>query len=689
MSTRTASAAVRGGPLPLDAYRTSGSSPTATTLHLVGAGRVGRALLRLLQPADGLLVAVSDSSGTAWNPLGLDPREIVAWKASDRPLAEHPSGSPGPAAEHVASIGARVVVDATATDFRRPAWGDALDGVVARGGRVALAAKDPAARLGFDWLAPGSGLRCGVNAALGGAGAGIQDDLAELRSGCVAVALAGSASTTAILSVIEGGGTLDDGITAARERGLLEADPEQDLRGLDSAVKLSLVARILWNADVPVEAVPCQDLRDVDLEEVRRRARAGKTTRLVARGLRTGAVQVRYEEVPLGSALATTPDRVAYAFELPGGRARFHLGAGLGPEETARALLADVQRLQGPPEAPARRSGRVDADLDTGVVHLPADFRLESGTALHPAQVAFESRGPDDGPVVLALGGISAHRHAADPGGDRGWWPEQVGPGRALDTLRHRVLSVDWLGGSGGSSGPLSSAHWDPEGRVTAGDQARAVLAVLDAMGVERVHLAVGASYGGAVVLELARRAPERVRAFCVLGAAHRPHAVATAYRSLQRRIVRLGQETGRDADALALARGLGMVSYRSARELGERFTPDAAAGVPARFPVEEYLEARGQDFARRFDPRAFLCLSESLDRYALRPAEIRVPGTFVAFEPDTLVPRELVDEAARELGAPARTVVVSTLYGHDGFLKEHDAVARALTEALETEVAR
>lgn len=689
MSTRTTSGARRGAPLPLDAYRTSGSSPTAATLHLVGAGRVGCALLGLLQPADGLLVAVSDSSGTAWDPLGLDPREVAAWKASGRPLSEHPSGSPGPAAEHVAMVGARVVVDATATDFHRPRWSDVLDGVVARGGRVALAAKDPAALRGFDWLSPGGGSRCGVNAALGGAGAGIQDDLAELRSDCVAVALAGSASTTAILSAMEEGGTLEDGIAAARERGLLEADPEQDLRGLDAAVKLSLVARILWNADVPVASVPCDDLRDVDPAEVRRRARAGKTTRLVARGLRTGSCQVRFEEVSRGSALATLPDRVAYAFELPGGRARFHLGAGLGPLETARALLADVQRLQGTSDAPARRSGRVDADLDTGVVQLQADFRLESGEPLHPAQVAFESRGPDTGPVVLALGGISAHRHAADPGGDRGWWPEQVGPGRALDTLRYRVLSLDWLGGSGGTSGPVSSPHWNPDAQVTAGDQARAVLAVLDALGIAGVHLAVGASYGGAVVLELARRAPERVRAFCVLGAAHRPHPVATAYRSLQRRIVRLGQETGRDADALALARGLGMVSYRTAREFGERFTPGEGAGLPDRFPVEEYLEARGRDFARRFDPRAFLCLSESLDRYALRPDEIRVGGTFVAFEPDALVPRDLLEAAARELGAPARVVAVPTRYGHDGFLKDSEAVAGILEGCLESEVER
>ena len=512
MSASTHRAAPADATPFLDAYETSGSSPGAPTLHLVGAGRVGRAFLRLLAPGDARLVAVTDRSGTAFDRRGLDARALADSKEGGAPVSTHPRGAPGSAFEALRHVRADVVVDATTTDFRRPRWHEALDAAVTWGSALALASKDPAAALGHRWLTPGGPAQVGVNAALGGAGAGFRDDLAELRVGCVGVALAGSASTTTILSAIEKGGSFEDGVNAARARGLLEADPEQDFRGLDAAVKLAVVARVLWNLDVSQEGPGIEDLRGVDTSVVRARARAGRTTRLVGRAWRTGAFRVAYEELPKGSPLAVPTDRVAYAFELPGGAARFHLGAGLGPEATAAALLADVQALVGRRLGGARRSGRVDGELGTGVTHLAADFALESGAALHPAQVAFESRGPDDGPAVLVLGGISAHPDGGDvAGGRRGWWSEQVGPGRPLDTLTYRVLSVDFLGGSGGSSGPTSSAHWPRGAAVSTTDQARAILAVLDELGVERLHLAAGASYGGRVVRQLARLAPHRV----------------------------------------------------------------------------------------------------------------------------------------------------------------------------------
>ena len=688
--SRTSLSAVRAEEsLPLDGYRTSGSSPGRSTLHLVGAGRVGRAFLRILSPGDARLVAVSDRTGTVFDPDGLDAAAIADWKEKGNPLAAHPQGTPGAATAALGRVHADVVADATATDFCRPEWAEALDAVVTRGGALALASKDPAAALGYRWLTPGTAGRVGVNAALGGAGAGLRDDLSELRGACVGVALAGSASTTTILEVLERGGSFEEGVAAAGARGLLEADPEQDFIGLDAAVKLAVVARVLWDLDVSVADVATEDLRALDCAALRARARSGRTTRLVARAWRTGDCRVAYEELPLGSPLAVPTDRVAYAFELPGGRARYHLGAGLGPEATAAALLADVQaltprRLAGPGGAgAARRSGRVDAELGAGVVHLPSDFALESGERLHPAQVAFEARGPRDAPVVLALGGISAHRHAGDADGRRGWWTEQVGPDRALDTLRYRVLSVDFLGGSGETTGPRSAAHWPREAAVSTGDQARAVLAVLDRLGVRALHLAVGASYGGMVALQLARLAPARVRALCVLGAAHEAHPIATAVRSLQRRIVRLGADVGRGPDALAIARGLGMVSYRSAREFGRRFAAAPVGRAPARFEVEEYLEARGRSFADRFHPEAFLCLSESLDLHRVVPEEIHVGGTFVSFDTDALVPPLTVRELVLRLGAPARHVEVATEFGHDAFLKEVAAVARILRDAL------
>src|SRR5690242_321282 len=88
-----------------------------------------------------------------------------------------------------------------------------------------------------------------------------------------------------------------------------------------------------------------------------------------------------------------------------------------------------------------------------GVLELPDPFLLASGASLHGARLAWQCAGPDAAPLVVVLGGISAHRRVCARDG-RGWFEAQCGEGRALDIARCRVLGVDWLGGVDGSTGP-------------------------------------------------------------------------------------------------------------------------------------------------------------------------------------------------------------------------------------------
>src|SRR5690606_36913399 len=208
-----------------------------------------------------------------------------------------------------------------------------------------------------------------------------------------------------------------------------------------------------------------------------------------------------------------------------------------------------------------RRGGTVSAALTipagTGLCHLPAPFTLERGGALDAAHIAYECFGDESLPIVCALGGISAHRHvsASDADPRPGWWQDFVGPGRALDTRRWRVVGIDWLGGRGASSGPEVDEHPDAFPTITTRDQATALALLLDHLGVERAHAIVGSSYGGMVALAFAAAFHDRVDRIIALGAADRAHPYATAFRTVQRRVVRLGQETGRTTEAVALAR--------------------------------------------------------------------------------------------------------------------------------------
>ncbi len=347
MIPRSRRARTDGPDTRIDAYRTTGPSPGRPTLHLLGVGQVGRALFSLLKPGDALPIAASDTSGTVHDPSGLNPDELADWKASGRALADHPRAIPGAGtADALRSVGADVVVDATSTRFDRPEWARLLDEVtVRRGGVLVLAAKDAAARRAHAWLGADGDGGVGVNAALGGAGASLAQDIDELRAACTGVALAGNGSTTVILQVIEGGGSFEEGVAEADRRGLLETDPELDFRGADAAVKVAVVVQALWGRAVHPDEIPCEDIRTLDGTVVRARASAGRTTRLVARAHHDGRVSVGYEELDPASPLAVPAGRAAYTYALAHGEVRVHIGEGMGPEETARAALADVRRL--------------------------------------------------------------------------------------------------------------------------------------------------------------------------------------------------------------------------------------------------------------------------------------------------------------------------------------------------------
>jgi homoserine O-acetyltransferase len=146
---------------------------------------------------------------------------------------------------------------------------------------------------------------------------------------------------------------------------------------------------------------------------------------------------------------------------------------------------------------------------------------------------------------------------------------------------------------------------------------------------------------------------------------------MATAWRSVQRRIVRFALSADRPAEGLELARSLAMATYRSPQEFAARFgfAPTQQEGLFV-FPVEQYLIARGRDYAARYVPESFLCLSESIDLHAVEAQRVTVPTTLVAVREDQLVP--LGDMRALSAALPrARLHEISSLFGHDAFLKE------------------
>lgn len=289
--------------------------------------------------------------------------------------------------------------------------------------------------------------------------------------------------------------------------------------------------------------------------------------------------------------------------------------------------------------------------------------------------VRYAWTGAPDAPTLIVQGGISADRDVVtlDRDAAPGWWQPLVGAGAAIDLNHWRVLAIDWL-----SPAELGASA------VSSEDQADALAAVLQALAVPQAHAFIGSSYGAMVALAFAARHPHAVDRLVLLAGAHRPHPMATAQRSVQRGIVRMGQASGHIDEALSLARQLAMTTYRGSPEFGKRFAggPEFREGR-FHFPVEDYLEHAGRRFVERFDADRFLALSESIDLHDVSPELVPVASTLIGFPSDRLVPLSDLCELQTRLHGPATLEVVDSPYGHDAFLKEPEQLAPLLRSAL------
>ncbi len=357
------------------------------------------------------------------------------------------------------------------------------------------------------------------------------------------------------------------------------------------------------------------------------------------------------------------------------------------------------------------------AEGEIGVVDI-GSLELENGEVLSDVSIAVQRWGelsPTRDNVVVALHALTGDSHLTGPAGPGhptpGWWDGVAGPGAPIDTDRWCVVATNVLGGCRGSTGPSSLARdGKPWGSrfpiITVRDQVNADIAALAALGITDVAALVGGSMGGARALEWIIGYPERVRAALVLAVGARATADQIGTQSSQIAAIKADPNwqggdyhgTGRNPDVgLQLARRFAHLTYRGEAELDSRFgnaaqdDEDTLSG--GRYAVQSYLEYQGIKLVDRFDAGSYVTLTETLSNHdvgrgrggvAAALGSCPVPTVVGGITTDRLYPLRLQQELASLLPNCSGLNVVESIYGHDGFLVESEAVGALVRETLD-----
>ena len=331
------------------------------------------------------------------------------------------------------------------------------------------------------------------------------------------------------------------------------------------------------------------------------------------------------------------------------------------------------------------------------------DIALESGEVISDVTIAYQSWGElnsnRDNAILV--------NHAWTGWSDvESWWPNQVGPGKPLDTDKYFVVCPNVIGGCQGSTGPASIA---PDGKfygsrfpsLTIRDMVSAEVAFSEALGIKKYVLACGPSLGGMRSLEWAVQYPERIGGICTIGSS----AVATGDQigsvSIQVHAIKSDpnfnngdyyqQKKGPEV-GMGIARKIAHLTFRTEIEMDMRFGRELQGDDTGRFAVESYLDHQANKLAQRFDANTYIILGEAMNSHdigrdrggvAAALSTITVPVMVVSIDTDRLFPPRLQQELA-ELTPGSKLEMLSSPFGHDGFLVESDAMGELLRHAIE-----
>jgi homoserine dehydrogenase len=325
---------------------------------LVGFGSVGKPFARILHQSNSELlqrfglrpriVAVVDRGGAAVDSHGLDFEKICAAKLHSGSVSSiEDAGRPGMTAmEVIDDVEADVVVEVSPTNLVNGEPGlSYIETALKRKRHVITANKGPLA-LAFPAimeLASYNNVHLRFSGTVGG-GTPILDVGKKCLLGDRVASIRGilNGTTNYILTrMFEANTPMQTALTEAQAAGYAEADPTNDVDGLDSASKLVILANWVMDRPITLKDVKIDGIRKIDVRDVAQAWKEGCVIKLIA-SINEDEVSVKPLTLPrtnplnVDGVLNAVTYGTTYAGEIT------IVGHGAGGVETSSAILRDL-----------------------------------------------------------------------------------------------------------------------------------------------------------------------------------------------------------------------------------------------------------------------------------------------------------------------------------------------------------
>ncbi len=328
---------------------------------------------------------------------------------------------------------------------------------------------------------------------------------------------------------------------------------------------------------------------------------------------------------------------------------------------------------------------------------LPEYFQLLAGDSLLNASLYYELSGniSTEKEVVWVCHAFTGSATVKE------WWPSLFKEnGGFIDLDKHVVICANMLGSCYGSTGPLTL---NPETQKPYGaefpelhnrDVVKAFISLRKTLGISKIDYLIGGSLGGQQVLEWSIAEPEAIKRQIIVASNVRHSAWGIAFNDLQRRAIQLAGEDSKSLEeALSVARGIAMLSYRSYIDFEIR---QSGRGSTNELKAITYLKYQGAKFHKRFNIDSYHILSKMMDTHDISYEregsdeaileKVLTDTLCIGIDSDILFPLQEQKYISHLLPNASFETIVSDK-GHDAFLLEGNLISTFIHKKFNKEV--